>query len=400
MNYNKLAVRNLIRNKARSIALALIVLFMSFLMFAGSFAVTGMSNGLKSLEARMGADVIVIPQEAAAKVDLKSMLLQGTQSYFYMDRAYLDQVAQIDGIEKISPQYFLVSISAGCCSVPAQIIGIDESTDFTVAPWIRQSYGKPLEPLDVVVGSQINGSVGSTVRFYDVDCRVVAKLETTGTGMDTAVYCNTDTIKTLIDASVRNGTNILAGNDPEKIISAIYIKVKDGVNPDDVRNDINIHVRHVTAESTKDMISGVGDSLSGVSAVIRALIIIVWILAMIILVITFTMLINERKKEFAILRVAGASRAMLSRMMLKEAFIISAIGGILGLIAGAVTVLPVMSFIEDSMGLPYLSPSPAAIGIMIAVTLGIAFAAGPAAAAYSAFRLSRVDAGRVLKEGN
>ena len=167
-----------------------------------------------------------------------------------------------------------------------------------------------------------------------------------------------------------------------------------------MRNDINIHVRHVTAESTKDMISGVGDSLSGISAVIRALIIIVWILAMIILVITFTMLINERKKEFAILRVAGASRAMLSRMMLKEAFIISAVGGVLGLIAGAVTVLPVMSLIEERMGLPYLSPSPAAIGIMIAVTLGIAFAVGPAAAAYSAFRLSRVDAGRVLKEGN
>ncbi len=400
MKYKQLAFRNIIRNKARSAALILIVMFMTFLMFGGSFAVSGMSNGLKSLEARMGADVVVAPAKAASKVDIADMLMEGKQSYFYMDRSVMDEISKIDGIEKISGQYYLVSLSAGCCSVPAQIIGIDEATDFTVSPWIRQSYGRPLETYDVVVGSDINGAVGSTITFYDVDCRVVSKLEKTGTGMDTSVYCNTDTIKTLIEASVRNGTNLLAGNDPEKIISSVYIKVKDGVNPDDVRNEINLHVRQVNAESTKDMISGVGNSLSGIAAVVRLLIIIVWILAMIILIITFTMMINERKKEFAILRTAGASRGMLSGMVLKEAFMISAAGGILGIIAGGIAVLPVISMIEEKMRLPYLTPSIVHIVLLIAVSLGIAFVVGPVASAYSANRLSRVDAGRFLKEGN
>ena len=400
MKFKKLAFRNIIRNKARSMALVLIVLFMTLMMFGGSFAVSGMSRGLESLEARMGADVIVAPAKAASKVDIEEMLTQGKQSYFYMDRFVMDEIAKIDGIEKISGQYYLVSLSAGCCSVPAQIIGIDEATDFTVSPWIRQSYGTPLETFDVVIGSDINGAVGSTITFYDVDCRVVSKLERTGTGMDTSVYCNTETIKKLIEASVRNGTNLLAGNDPDNIISAVYIKVKDGMNPDDVKNEINLHVRQVNAESAKDMISGAGDSISGIAAVVRVLIIIVWILSMVILVITFTMLINERKKEFAVLRTAGASRKMLSGMMLKEAFIISAAGGILGLIAGGIAVLPVISLIEEKMSLPYLTPAAPEIMILAAVSLGIAFVVGPVASAYSAYRLSRVDAGRVLKEGN
>ena len=400
MKYSKLAFRNLIKKPVRTTALILIVVFMSFLMFGGSFIVLSLSKGLDSLESRMGADVIAIPAEASSKVDMKEMLLQGTPAYFYMSKSYLDKIASIDGIDKISSQYFLVSLSAGCCSIPAQIIGFDQDTDFTVQPWIRQSYGKQLEKLDVVVGSDINGSVGSTVTFYDIDCNVVAKLEKTGTGMDTAVYCNTDTIKTLIDASVRNGTNLLAKTDPDNIISAVYIKVKEGVNPDDVRNEINLHVRHVNAESTKEMISGVSDSLAGISIVVRFLIILVWILALIILVIAFTMLINERKKEFAILRVIGSSRQMLSGMVLKESFFISLFGGVIGIIAGVIAVIPFSGFIEEKMGMPYLSPSPLAIGILIAVTLGISFIVGPAASAYSAHRLGRVDAGRVLKEGN
>lgn len=400
MKYSNLAFRNLVKKPVRTIALTLIVVFMSFLMFGGSFIVLSMSNGLNSLEARMGADVIAIPSEAKSKVDIKEMLLEGVPSYFYMNKSYLDRVAQIDGIEKISPQYFLVSISAGCCSVPAQIVGIDEETDFTVSPWIRQSYGKKLEKMDVVAGADINGAVGSTVRFYDQDCRIVAKLDKTGTGMDTAVYCNTETIKTLIDASVRNGTNLLAQTDPDNIISAIYIKVKDGVNPDDVRNEINLHVRHVYAASTKDMISGIGDSLSGISFVIRLLIIIVWTLALIILIIAFTMLINERKKEFAILRVMGSSRSMLSGMILKESFFISLIGAVIGLATGAAAVIPFSGFIEEKMGLPYLAPSWGIVGILAAITLGISLVTGPIASAYSAYRLGKVDAGRVLKEGN
>ena len=400
MEFKKLAFRNIIRNKARSTALVLIVLFMTLVMFGGSFAVSGMSKGLESLEYRMGADVVVAPAKAASKVDIEEMLMQGKQGYFYMDKAVLDEIAKIEGIEKISGQYYLVSLSAGCCSVPAQIIGIDETTDFTVSPWIRQSYGTPLETFDVVIGSDINGAVGSTITFYDVDCRVVSKLEKTGTGMDTSVYCNTGTIKKLIEASVRGGTNLLAGNDPDSIISAVYIKVKDGVNPDDVKNEINLHVRQVNAASTRDMISGVSDSLAGIAAVVRILIIIVWILSMVILVITFTMLINERKKEFAVLRTTGASRKMLSGMMLKESFILSATGGVLGIIAGGIAALPLISFIEDKMSLPYLTPSAPEIMILAAISLGIAFVVGPAASAYSAYRLSKVDAARVLKEGN
>ncbi len=60
-----------------------------------------------------------------------------------------------------------------------------------------------------------------------------------------------------------------------------------------------------------------------------------WVLAFAILTAAFCLMINERKREFAVLRVAGASRRMLSRMIVSEAAYLSLAGGALGILLGA-----------------------------------------------------------------
>ena len=49
----------------------------------------------------------------------------------------------------------------------------------------------------------------------------------------------------------------------------------------------------------------------------------------------FTVLMNERKSEFALLRVMGAPRGYLGSLVLSEAFLVSLFGAVLGTASGA-----------------------------------------------------------------
>ena len=395
-----LSFKNIKGRPARSLALTILTAIMAASIVVGTVTVTSLKTGLGALESRLGADIMVVPASAASKKNFENIVLQGSKGYFYMDRTYYDKVAEREGIEKISAQLFLASASAGCCSVPLQIIGYDPETDFTVSPWIRKSTGCELGLLDVVVGNDLSVFVGDTITFYNVRCNVVAKLDKTGTDLDTAVYTNTDTIKRLIESSFELGMNDFRDIDPDKVVSCILIKVADDHPVDEVLNDLNLHVRRTKSFKTKDMISGVSDSLIGVSGIIGILMCAVWLLGLVILFLAFTLSVNERRKEFAVLRIAGASRRKISRTVVSEAIIITLGGSIAGTAAGLLIMLPFNGLIEESMGLPFLLPEAWVIIVLCFAAIVVSAAAGAASSAYSAHRVSRLDAGLVLRGDN
>lgn len=400
MKKKTLPFKNIIRKPARTAALTIIVFLMSFTLLGGTLAVMSLQRGLDSLETRLGADIIVIPDTAKSKVNLENIIFEGVPGYFYMDKSYVDKLAQVEGVEKVSAQYYLASLSAGCCSMPVQIIGYDPETDFSVTPWIKKSYGKALGELDIVIGYNVNKDVDSYITLYGLDCKVAAKLEQTGTELDNAVYANVDTVKRLIAAAKDTGINELSKKDPEKIVSSVMIKVEDGYGIDDVAGDINIYVRHVQAYPTRSMISGIADSLSGISGVIRVLIAAVWVFVFVLLCIVFAAMVNERKKEFAIYRVMGMSRAMLASMVLYEGVIISAAGALLGCAVSALGLNMFSTAIENSLNLPFLLPNMGALSICAAVTFVLSVVISAVSSFYAAVKLSRVDPGLILREGN
>lgn len=400
MNVRTIPFKNIIRKPARSAALSFVVLLLSFSLLGGTLAMSSLQSGLNSLETRLGADIIAVPDTAKSKTDLESLYLKGVPGYFYMDREYLDKIAAVDGVEAVSPQYYLASVSSGCCSIPVQIIGFDPETDFSVMPWIKQSGGKNLGRLDVVAGCNINRMVGSKVTFYDVDCNIAAKLDETGTELDNAVFATVETVKELISASVKKGINELAKKDPDKIVSSVMIKVKDGYSSENVTDYINIYIRHVQAVRTKNMISGVADSLSGVSDIIKIMTGAVWAFVAVLMTVVFSTMINERKREFAVYRVIGMSRGKLAGMILTESLMISAAGSFIGCVFAGCFIYGFSGMIENQLGLPFLTPDIGSIAMFAAAAFVISVIVGSISASFAAARLSRVDAGLVLREGN
>lgn len=395
---NRLPVKNLVRRPGRTAALMLLTAFLALSVFGGSVVVKSLQSGLQSLEARLGADIIVLPAAAESKVSFQNLLLQGTAGAFYMDASALERVQEVEGVEIAAPQTFLASLKADCCAVKVQIIGIDPASDFTVKPWIDHSYSRELQDMDVAVGCRVNADVGEDLRIYDLNTHVVARLAETGTGLDTAVYCNMDTMRTLLKAAEDKGVTHKITSDSD-VISAVYVRVRDGFDVGKVNNALNGHVRKATAVKMRSMITGVSDSLAGVSRTIALLIGAVWVLAFVILLIAFAMMIHERRREFAVLRLLGTSRGGLCRLMLVESALCSACGGIAGVALAALVVFPFARLIEARLGLPYLIPSGGTIITLALATVLATLLIGALASLWAAWRLSRVDPGTTLREG-
>ena len=400
MSIFSLSRKNLTRKPGRAAVLTLLIAFLSLAVFGGSMVVLSLRQGLASLEARLGADIIVVPSSAQSKVSFQNMFLQGTTGAFYMDASSLDRALEVEGVEKAAPQTFLASLKADCCSIKIQVIGIDPAADFTVQPWIARSYSRELGDMDVAVGCKVEAEVGEIIRIYDQRCKVVARLEATGTGLDTAVYCNMDTMRALLAAAEEKGISHKITSDSEDSISAIYIKVQDGYDIDAVNSRLNGHIRKATAVRTRSMITGVSDSLAGISRTVTLLIAAVWALAFIILLLAFVLIIRERTREFAVLRLLGTSRRMLGRMVLLESALCSLLGGVIGIGVAALAVFPFSTLIETSLNLPYLRPALGVILLLAAGTLALAVIIGALASAGAAWRLSRVDPGTALREEN
>lgn len=394
-----LPLKNLLRRPGRTAALVLLAAFLAFSVFGGSIVVRSLQSGLDSLQARLGADIIVLPSSARSKVDFQALLLQGTAGAFYMRADSLDKVLEVDGVERAAPQTFLASLKADCCAVKVQVIGIDPASDFTVRPWIERSYSSDLSHMDVVVGCKVTADVGESLRIYDQNCRVVAKLAETGTGLDTAVYCSMDTMQTLLAAAEEKGVSHKISSGDSGVISAVYVKVADGRDIDGVMAKINAHVRGASAARARSLFTGAADSLAGVSRTVAMLSGAVWALALIILLVAFAMMTRERRREFAVLRLLGTSRRGLSGLVLAEMAMCAFTGGALGVLLAALAVFPFTTLIEAKLGLPYLTPDLRTVLLLALSTVLATVLVGALASAWSARRLSRTDPGTALREG-
>jgi len=392
-----LPIRNLVGKPVRTAVLIALTALLALILLGGTLMVSSLKTGLHSLESRLGADIMVVPYEATTKTNLENIVLQGSTGYFYMDNSRAEKVLSREGIGEASAQFFLASTSSGCCTIPVQIIGFEPATDFTISPWIKRSYSKELQDLDIVVGNDLNAFVGDTLSFYGVECHVAAKLDKTGTSFDTAVFTNENTIKKLIQSSIDRNMNDFKNISPDNVVSCVLINVAEGYTVEEVVNDINVHVKKVKAIQTKQMISGISDSLSGVSNIISILMVAVWVLGLIILLLAFTMSVNERKKEFAVLRVIGASRNKLASVVMQEALLTGLIGSVTGTILSLIIIIPFNQMIEEQLNLPFLLPEMGAIVSDAIMAMIVTILAGALTAGISAFRISRMDASLILR---
>ena len=109
-------------------------------------------------------------------------------------------------------------------------------------------------------------------------------------------------------------------------------------------------------------------------------------------------MINNRKKEFAVMRVAGASRKMIISPVAAEAAIIGIIGSASGIMVSLLFVSPLSESIRSRFSLPFLQPEIFTLFLLAAGSLMVPVLIGVISAVFSALRITGNETGLLLRE--
>ena len=392
-----LAWRNIQRRPFRSCCLIIIIMLFSATLFGGSVLMKNLSLGISGMANRLGADILVVPY--GYEKNLEVALLRGEPSSFYLKADLIDRIKVIKGVEAVSPQLFIASLSAGCCTSKVQLIGFDQQSDFVIKPWLQTQLSQPLTDQQVVVGSKITSNVGDEIKFFNHPFKIAAKMDSTGMGFDTSVFMTIPAAQSLMKSA-----NLIEGDTDHFVnyVSSIFVKVDPDYQPKDVVNQmmpkyaIDYNIDFVI---TKGMLSNISKWLNGFSTIVYSLSAIFWLLAIIVIFVIFSSSLNERKREISLLRILGASRSDLVKMLLRESLIISALGGIAGIVIAGVLIYAFSLLICQSIGLPCVNISITDGLIYALLVFLLTLIIGPLSSIYSALSLTKFDTYQTLREG-
>lgn len=394
-----IACKNIRRRPVRAVLLWAMVLLLSLATFLGGYLILSLQSGLSAYQARLGADVIVVPSSSQGHGTVEEVLLQGITGNYYIPANSLTKLESIEGIEQMTAQFYLTSAKASCCSSRVQIIGFDPDTDFTILPWLSGSAVTAVGDGDVIIGAAIALPADGSLRFYGESYRVAGQLDKTGTGLDNAVFTNRRTIRQMaLSASDTLERDALKGIDLDHAASAVLLKLKEGYDAQSVADDINLHVSKVKATSSRRMIASAAEGFSGASALIGWLTAGIWVVAVVILIAVFALLCHERKRELAVLRVAGASRKVLLLSIGMEAALICAAGALTGWLVSLLLMAPLSQGISSALALPFLPPAVSALLLLSLGAVAAPVLAGVLTAVLLVWRIAKNETGLLLRE--
>lgn len=400
LSLNNLPLKNLKGNFRRSIVLLLFSTLMAASLFGGTLMILGVNQGLNTVRSRLGADMLVTPEDAKNDFDAQTVLLQAEPGYFYMDAEVLSQVQQIKGVKAASPQLFLASTSSGCCSAKLQIIAFDPESDFTIQPWIGETFGpKKMGVMDIIVGANITVYDDHIIRLYGNDCSIIGQFAPTGSSLDNAVYTTFDTVKILMRASFDLNLNKYTQLDPNGVISAVVVRVKPGENIEEVAESIRKNVPGVSVATSKNMVSGIAAGIGSISNTISLFIGVFWVIGLLMTLLLFGLMIHERKREFASLEAFGADRQILTGIITKEAILIHLTGGIIGIALSFTVLLGFRKVIEQGLDTGLLFPGIGQILILFLITVTSVIGSAGLSAIIAVRQIYHIDSSLVLKEG-
>ena len=393
----QLIYRNLIRRPVRSTALLLLAAVLSMAICAGTCVVQSLENGFASMRNRMGADIMVVPYAALSRKNFDNEILLGNTGNFNMPLENAEEISGMEGVKNLSVQYYLTSVETDVCDTPVYLTAYDPQTDFTVAPWILQKDGGSIDPFDVVAGSSIRAEVGDVLTIFNTEVTVAAKLDRSDTDYDSTLFADMETIRALALASGDEALISGMQTDDGGTVSTILVDVADGYDIESVKNDINIHIKKIRALQSKNVLTGISSGMNGVSGTAKILMAAVWVIAMGVMAAAFIMMTGERRREFAVLRILGASGKKLNAIVLGEGITLSGAGAAAGAAAGVILILVCSGWMEKQLNLPFLLPGAGSIVLDAVLALCVTTLTGAAAASLAARRISRQDTGTIIR---
>jgi putative ABC transport system permease protein len=373
-----LAQASLLRHRARTLLAVLGVAVAAAMLLDMVMLATGMRESFRRLLVSRGFDLRLAP---------KGTLPFDTDATIPGVAAITAVLRNNPDIREISPVLGAsIHIRVGNRDVSSAILGID--------PAVQGDYelpsGRDLVTGDAIVANdylirQLAARLGDTLTVatgYDSQTRTYSgQRKLVLTGRARFLYGAADQS----GAAVRRETlEAMRGESSRDRASLFMIRVREGADPDRVREWIETYIPRVSAISIATALAQVDQRLSyfrQLAFILGAVSLLVGFLLVTTLV---TVSVNERTGEIAVLRAIGVSRTHVVQQIVLEGVAISVAGAVIGLGLGLATARYLNTILSAFPGLPMaidfflFQPLAAWTALALLVASGIAAGIYPA----------------------
>lgn len=397
MNLAQLALKNLAGSAFRSTVVFLCAMVVAGFALSTVLLVHGAKESLQLVLGRLGADIVVVPDGAQAEVE--TALLMGRPTDALMPADLVEKIGTRPGVAAASPQLYLASLdNAACCAVSRMFMVVyDPRTDFTVTPWLKERLGYPLGLGQVVGGTYVFVPEGEeNIRLYGYHLSLKGNLEPTGTALDQTIFLTMETARDMARISRTMAKQPL--NVPEGSVSAALVKLVPGADRTAVAVDLMQNVPGVAPIQSLNLFQAFRRQITGLLKGMLAVLGTTLGLSLLLIGLVFSMAVNERRREIAVLRALGATQGAVSLSLLLEAVLLAFAGACVGIGLASLAIYLFRDLIVRSLVMPFVFPSASTLVLLIGGGMAVALSGVTLAALLPAVRISRQEPALAMRE--
>jgi putative ABC transport system permease protein len=405
--------------KSRTAIVIIAVAVVVGLLFSTLVIELGVRRSTEIGSARLGADILLLPSplpDLIIYIQWKDPVFitptNATAHLLYLRPSYIDynatldrQISTIPGITGVSPQVYVDRINHSGLS--DALVGFDPATDFTILPWLKAAGQGHLElgPMMAVAGSGTGYAVGDTIAWRGASLDVVAVLEPTSSSTDNTVFFPIQTAYQLAQSAGPSPRSANQGQSSTSLsfksgqISALLIKLRDNASEQQVGHKISSSLSNYVIIYGAIATKQVSLETRGIATYEFILAGLLGTSILILIASLMSMTINERKREFGLLRSIGATQLTISRIVMTEAGVVSLVGSLLGLLVGGAVLLVSETLLAQSYNISFAAPVASELALFLVGSLALGMLIGTAAATYPAYAAARMDPYEAMTRG-
>lgn len=393
MNFLTLAAKNLTRRRGRTgltvigVAIAISVLFSLLALNSGY------EKELNKEVNSMGVHILAVPK--GCPYEAASLIIHGGVIPKYLSASDLENVIKISDVELATPMLmhqFMKKDDQTGKSTPHIIYGIKIKEMVQLKPWwkVEGRFFEDSESRVMLVGRDLadkeNLSVGQRLPVGPAkeDFTIVGILERTGDQDDQFHFFPLEEAQRVFSK--------------EGKITTIAVKVRDVNRISAVSGEME-KVPDIQVVTMIQIMGTIMNLAGSAKSLLLTVIVIALIISAFGIINTLLMSVNERVREFGMMKAIGASGSDIGKMVLMETVFITISGGIIGTIAALAGSSLIESFVKGL--LPYspsgslISFSPELIGFSVAFSLFMGLVCG----IYPAFLSARLSPMEAIRGG-
>ncbi|MHB9023110.1 MAG: ABC transporter permease [Armatimonadota bacterium] len=405
MDYLRLALKNLLRRKVRTlltllgIGVAIAVLY-SLLEFQ-----RGYEKGLQTEMNQLGAHIMVVPK--GCPYEAATIVLHGGKWPRYMEESYFDKIKAVPGVDHAAPILMDAMINPETKDNKI-FLGITEDYGGLRPKWAMEGTEfSGVNAREVILGTSIAEKlklgVGDTFALRqdaggraagkdDADLKVVGVLERTGNQDDGFIFMPLHTLQDIFKL-------------PGKIVVVLVRAEKiDTGSLERTTEDLRALGGNMNIFPLSELLNNATQLMQVTKVFVLAIVLVALVIGAVGVLNTILMTVFERTKEIGMMKAVGASPRDIFALIWTETVLICTAGGLIGIGLAVASARGVEWFLRRALASQFSAlPDTALIGISPGIILAcvlLSIGLGVMAGFYPAYRASAVKPIEAIRGAN